>query len=131
VGKELAVMEIADRVIDAVKGLRDIARKIENAELQNRIGDLMNASADIKMEMAELKSENIRLRDENAMLKRKRELRAGMRVEEGVLFPLVPIPGYGDGPFCPLCLEKDGLLLHVLKYDRTKRWYCPHCEKHH
>ncbi len=124
-------MEIADKVIDAIKTIRDLAKKFESAELQNRIGDLMNASADLKLEMAELKSANLHLQDENAMLKRKRDLRSQMTMIEGVCHSAETIPGYGKGPFCPLCLEKDGLLLHVIKYSSGHRWYCPNCDKHH
>jgi hypothetical protein len=121
------MLEIADKVIDGIKTLRDIAKRIENAELHSRFADLMMASADLKMEMAELKAEIFHLRQENAALKRKADLRSKMQVKDRLLYATEPIPGYDGGPFCPLCFEKEGILVNV--WESTMGWYCPQCEK--
>lgn len=62
------MLEIADKVIDGIKLLRETAKKMQNAELQGQIADLMLASADLKMEMAELKSEVVTIREANIEL---------------------------------------------------------------
>ena len=50
------MLEVADKVIDGIKTVREIASKIENAELLNQVADLMGDSADLKMEIAEANS---------------------------------------------------------------------------
>ena len=122
------MLEIADKVIDGIKAVREIARRIQNAELQSQIANLMVSSADLKMEIADLKSEILRLREENSTLKKKADLRAKMRVEKRMLYPREEIPGYGSGPFCPICFEKDGYLLTLWQNRTTGRWLCDNCK---
>jgi hypothetical protein len=115
-------------VIDGIKAIRDVAKRIENAELQNHIAELMMSSADLKMEMAELKSDIVRLREENAALRKSADLRAKMHVKDGLLYPTEEIPGYGPGPFCPVCFEKDGHLIAPLI--RYGKWHCYNCKQY-
>ena len=124
------MLEIADKVIDGIKAIREIAKRIENAELQNQIADLLMSSADLKMEIADLKSEILGLREENATLKKKADLRAKMRVEDRLLYPKEEIPGYGPGPFCPICFEKDGYLITAHKSPHLSGWNCNNCKNY-
>lgn len=121
------MLEIADKVIDGIKAVRDVAKRIENAELQNQIADLIGNTADLKMEIAELKVEIIKLREENTSLKRKTDLRSKLRVENGAYYLNEKIDGYNQGPFCTLCHEKDSLLINV--HHTSAGWHCPNCDK--
>ena len=123
------MLEIADKVIDGIKTVRDIAKRLENAELLSRVADLVSAGADLKLETAELKAQIIGLMDENAALKRKADIRANMTVRDRVCYPITPIPGYGNGPFCPLCLEKEGVLIELGPGQFSGR-ICTNCEKY-
>jgi hypothetical protein len=122
------MLEIADKVVDGIKAIREIAKRIENAELQSHIADLMMSSADLKMEVAELKSNILQLREENAAVKKRAELRARMRVENGLLVPIEEIPGYGRGPFCPVCFEKEGYLI-APQISGVDRRFCFNCKQ--
>lgn len=121
------MLEIADKVIEGIKAAREIAKRIENAELQSQMADLVMHTADLKMEMAELKSEIVTLRDENAAMKRKADLRSMMRVQENVLYLTEEVPGYNRGPFCPICFEKEDNMINVWNA-AYGGWYCPNCK---
>jgi hypothetical protein len=121
------MLEIADKVIDAIKLLRETAKKMQNAELQGQIADLMVASADLKLEMVELKAEVLTVREENTALKKKSDLRAKMELRGNICYLKEPVPGYNNGPFCPICLETDGILVNI--WESTLGWSCPHCRK--
>ena len=123
------MLEVADKVIAGIKTVREIARKIENAELLNQVADLMGDSADLKMEIAELKSEIIGLRNENTDLKRKKDIRAKVEIRNGACYLTEPVPGYNEGPFCPICLETEGILVNVGR--RTGgQFYCVNCKRY-
>jgi hypothetical protein len=124
----MGALDSVNSIIEGVKKVRAVAQKIHDAELQNALADLMGYSADLKMEIAELKSEILGLRDENSALKKKADIRARMRVVEGLLYPTEEIPGYGSGPFCPICLEKDGHLIAMWKNHFTGKWLCRNCK---
>ena len=109
-----------DNVISGIKTVRDIAKRIENAELLTQIAELMISSADLKMEIAEIK-------DENTALKRNDDLRSKMEVRDKLLYLIEPVPGYGEGPFCPICFEKENILINVEIY--ADLWTCTDCGK--
>ncbi|MCL2645799.1 MAG: hypothetical protein FWD61_02205 [Phycisphaerales bacterium] len=122
------MFEIADKVIDGIKLLRETTKKMQNAELQGQIADLMLASADMKLEMVELKAKILKVREENAELKRTNDLRANIEIrEKNHVYLKSPILGYNQGPFCPICLEIDGKLINI--WESSMGWCCPHCEK--
>ena len=123
------MLEAIDKVIAGIKVLRDIAEKTKNAELRNTIADLQMASADLKLEVVELKSEIVRVRDESEALKRKRDLRSKMRIDGNLCYLTQPIPGYDEGPFCPVCVEVDGLLIPMYYHRHTDSYSCPHCAR--
>jgi len=124
----MGALDSVNAIINGMKKVREVAQRIHDAELQSALADLMMSSADLKMEIVNLKSENVELREENSALKKKADIRAKMRVEDRVLFPTEEIPGYGSGPFCPICFEKDGHLITAIKNPNTGRWFCRNCE---
>ena len=121
------MLEYADKVIDGIKKLREIAKKIESAELQGQIADLMLASADMKLEMADLKSEMFKVQEENARLKRKADIRGNIEMRGNHIFLTNPMPGYNQGPFCPICFETNEILVNI--WESMTGWHCPHCGK--
>ena len=120
----MGVMDSMNAIIGAVKKVREVAQKTHDAELQDALANLMMCSADLKMEIAELK-------EENSALRKTADIRAKMSVQDGVLCPAEEIPGYGSGPFCPICFEKDGHLLAIRKNRRTGEWFCLNCKLLH
>jgi hypothetical protein len=122
------MLEIADRVIDGIKSVRDIARKLENAELNNRIADLINASADLKLELADLKVEIGRVKSENERLKYAADLRTDLQRKDGALYLNGNHPEYGPGPFCIRCYEENKLLMNIHP-DDGQYWWCDRCRR--
>jgi len=135
-------MGVIDDVITGMKQLREIAQKVRDAELQGVIADLMLKIADLKTEMAELSEENLELRRQVDELTQKADIRSKVEFRNGMYYPTEPIQGYGEGPFCSLCLEEDGLLisLHMtskrvasLRTGTVRQvpagWRCPRCAK--
>jgi hypothetical protein len=123
------MLEVADKVIEGVKAIREIAQKLHDADLQNQIADLLNNSANLKLELAEQKAELLNLRTENEDLKRGRDLRQRLIRKDSVLQLIAPDPFYGDGPFCPICFENTSKLMQVFANPNTRTWVCPNCAK--
>lgn len=106
------MLEIADKVIDGIKAAREVAKRIENAELQNQMADLVINTADLKMEMAELKAEIMDLREENAHLKREMELRRNLEYFHDAYWQRRD-DGTFDGPFSPRPWDLKGKLVRM------------------
>jgi len=121
------MLEVMDKVFKGAKALRDLAKKIENVELQNEIADLIGNTADLKLEVAQLKSELIDLKNENAALKTRADVRGRIVIKDRLCYMTEPLEGYNEGPFCPICFEKDGILINV--WESTLGYCCPNCDK--
>ncbi len=109
-----------DNVISGIKTVRDIAKRIENAELLTQIAELMMSSADLKTEIAEIK-------EENTTLKRGVDLRSKIEVKMNVLYLTEDVAGYNRGPFCPICFEKESYLINI--WTGPASWSCKNCQK--
>ena len=84
------------------KKVYDIASKLQNAELNNTIGDLMLGLADAKKQLADLKEEVLRLETENKSLKTKSE-----GVKPTIQWGCYKFEGQ-QGLFCPACYDTKG-----------------------
>lgn len=123
------MLEIADKVIEGVKAVREIARRMENAELLNKIADLIINAADLKLEQAQQKTELLRLQSEIERMKQTDDLRKRLVRKNGVLHLAEPDAFYGDGPFCALCFENTSKLMQVFANHDLRTWVCPNCAK--
>ena len=118
-------MGIIDNVVSGAQKIREVTQKLHDADLQNTIADLMSNVVDLKLELAEL-------REENKQLRQQRDIRSKVVFRDNLYYATEPIEGYGEGPFCPVCLDSKGLLINIqttLRDDgRVWRLSCGHCK---
>ena len=113
----MGAVDGVNAIIAGVQKVREVAQKIHDAELQNVVADLLFNVADLKMAIVELRDEKMQLRAEIEGLKRSQDWRAKLVCQRGRYFlkdANDPIEGYGEGPFCPTCLDGEGLLVSMV-----------------
>jgi len=126
----MGILETVNVVVSGVKKVCEVSRKIHDAELQDAVAQLMLSTADLKIEIADAREENLRLRGKIQDLEKKNEIRAKAIYKSGHYYLREPIEGYSEGPFCPLCLDEDGLLITTVHCpELTPQWICGRCEK--
>ena len=127
------LFSVAERAYKVSQRLRDV-------ELNEVIVDLRLMAAGLKADMGELRAENAELRESVRALKQKADIRSKVEMRNGLYYLGEPMQGYGEGPFCTVCLDVDGILVSVhktftekLDHDKvTSRrvhsgWVCGHC----
>jgi rRNA maturation endonuclease Nob1 len=126
--------------IDLLKEAREVARSLQNAELQLKLANLAEALADAKLKIVEVQEENLHLREELAQLKLKQDLRSRVTKRDNVYVPQAgEIDGYGTVPWCTNCFDTQGTLisLHhkvassigIGNHSVTSyKWECPNCK---
>lgn len=98
---------------NTVQSVKEIAKRMENAELRLAIADLTGNLADAKIELAQALEENLQIRRELDERDRIADIRSKLFKEDNVYKTVEPIDGYGNGPFCMRCLDVDGVLVNV------------------
>jgi hypothetical protein len=130
----IAVIAGAVEGLKALKEIKGISDKVREAKYENIIADLTLAQVDLKREMATLKDENLRLTGELNRAKAQPDLSENLTMRDGVLFPKVPIPGKGPGPFCSRCHEVEGKLITATKvvdpWTHFGKYKCPNCKSY-
>ena len=128
----MGILDNVNAVVAGVKKVREVAQKIHDANLQSAIADLVLSVADLKTEMADLRDEHLKLRAQVEDLKKKADIRTKVVYRAGLYYLTEPVQGYPEGPFCPVCMDSEGLLITVRvrtsKFGRS--WNCGHCRKH-
>ena len=117
--------------IDIVKKLRELNKKVGEAEFKMLLADLSNELADAKLEAANLKSELAQAKDDVSRLESaaSRNVDSGPDVHEGAYV-------FGDNSrhYCTSCYDGSGskVLLHQLSGPFTVfgKWQCPSCKSH-
>ncbi len=130
-------MGAVDNVITGVKQLREIARKLENAELLATIADLQLDAVGLKSDMLTLRDENLALRQQNEELRRQADVRSKIESRDGIYYATETIKGYGDGPFCHRCMDQYGDLMGLIagagmaagrfRDSKGNMWSCHRC----
>jgi len=118
------VVSSVNGAIALVSKLRDIAKKIDQAEMRNLLADLSNELADAKMAVAELKEQVVTLSEENRLLK---EIQLGER-EKPVRVKWGCYQFEGDeGLFCTACYDTKGQKIRVA-HIQGRFHQCPVCK---
>lgn len=116
--------------IDIVKRLRELGRKVSEADFKMLLADLTSELGDAKLNAANLKIELAETKDRIAELERQASHRTSdePEVHEGAYV-------FGDGTrhYCTGCYDTGGkkILLNQLPSDFAfaGKWQCPVCDK--
>lgn len=136
------MLEALDRLIDGLKTVRDVARRMHYAELLSAIANLTLDSVQLKADAASIREENTRLREELQRLLERVEVRSKVAIRNGMYYATETIKGYSQGPFCTRCLDSAGKLITLMGpgWQPNRRggigtfqapdntaWTCPEC----
>jgi len=117
------VVSSVNGAIALVSKLRDIAKKIDQAEMHNLLADLSNELADAKMAMAELKEQVVTISEENRLLK---EIQLGEREKPvQVRYGCYMFEG-AEGLFCTACYDTKGQKIRAARI--AGHYRCPVCK---
>ncbi|MGH9451530.1 MAG: hypothetical protein ACRD11_13490 [Terriglobia bacterium] len=113
-------------ILDNVREVSKAIEEIHNLGLYQRV---LNLHSDI----VQLVEENIALRSENKELKKTIETKGKLehRVEN---YYLIQEDGSSDGPFCTICYDVDGKLVHMKVRGRNGPkiiYTCDYCSNRH
>lgn len=117
------VVSSVNGAIALVSTLREVAKKIDQAEIRNLLADLSNELADAKMAVAELKEQLATASDENRLLKEARleerekpsEFKWGCYKFED-----------DDGLYCSACYDTKGQKIRASQV--IGHYICPVCK---
>ncbi|WP_326914818.1 hypothetical protein [Sphingopyxis chilensis] len=118
--------------IEVVKKLRELSKKVDNAEFKMLLADLSSELGDAKLEAASLKVDLADLRSKNLELIEKLEARqlGKPSLVEGV-YAFSDDP---DGRFCTNCFDTRHQRVRVAQqhppFDVFGKWNCPSCKAH-
>lgn len=119
-------------IIGIAGKLRDLAKKIQDADTKNLIADLNLELAALKTQVAELQEENLKLRGEVAEARQTQHLRSKVELREKVYFLTEPVQGRPPGPYCTRCLDVDNKLVLVTELERDfkdfGKYQCNNCK---
>lgn len=103
--------------------ISEIAKRMRDAELSDRLQDAYDRLADLRREAFNLQDENRRLTQENQELRAKRVREDEMEFDGLVWWR--KISGQKTGPFCPTCwTESNHERLHNLLHKGGGAYYC-------
>lgn len=115
-----------------LKGLRAADASIEKAELKLKIAELAELLADARMAVLDTREEVNQLQSEISRLTAAEDVTSRIVKRENVIF--VKNGSAEDGPYCPRCHAKDGVLMPLTPLSRVFRevgkFTCPDCRSH-
>lgn len=138
----LDALDVLDRLVTGLKSVREIARRMHDAELLSAIAELSLDSAQLKSEMADIRQDNTRLRGKLDELRQRAECRSKISIENGMYYLKEAIKGYSEGPFCTRCFDSEGKLITMMgpgwqpgisygigtfRAQDGRGWTCPEC----
>ena len=114
--------------IEIVGKLRELSKKVVDADFKILLADLSSELGDAKLEAANLKNELASLRQENADLKQRLEQRENSK-------PIYADGVYSfegeDGQFCTSCFDTGQRKIRVRQlsngFEVFGKWECPSC----
>ena len=126
----MEVIESIQAAIGIVSKLRELSRKLEDAEIKMLLADLSNDLADAKLQAASLKVEVSELKTELVELKERALLGSSEK-------PRFDDGGYHfdgeDGHYCTACFDSNGQKIRLSKmakdFEDFGKWECPVCNK--
>lgn len=127
------VMALLHQALEASSKLREMAKKIENAEFKIVLADLHSSLADAKLESGELKMKLAAALDQIAALNAQlqiKEMIAPTYTSEGVY----TFSG-GSGRFCTACWDDGQHKIRLTAVPEDFRfagkWSCPRCKSYY
>jgi hypothetical protein len=127
------VMSILSVAITTVQKLREVAKKIKDAETNNLIADLNMALADLKMQFVALQEENVQLRRGLQQAREETDVRKKVSYRDGFYYLKEVVEGRLEGPYCTRCLDAENKLILVTEVPKEFREelgnrQCPECQ---
>ncbi len=117
-------------IISSGKKALEVIDRLKHVELHGVMVDLMDQAVELKSQLVDLKEENTQIREELAAMRRRKDIRSKLRKQDNLYFLNEPVEGYGDGPFCTGCMDKDEKLISLDRGRRHIGWTCPVCKRH-
>lgn len=115
--------------IEIVGKLRELAKKVGDADFKMLLADLFSELGDAKLETANLKSELASLRQENSDLKQRLEQRDNSKA---IYADSVYRFEGEDGHFCTSCYDTGQRKIRVSPltgpFKAIGKWQCPACK---
>lgn len=119
-----------------------LPQKRENAKLNALLAELRVRLTELSAKTMELQDENLQLRGRVREFEKKAEIRSKLLWRDGLYYLSEPVQGHSEGPFCPLCVECDDILITLRRatfatthdFDGTPvnpsvSWHCGRCNK--
>ncbi|HRQ59641.1 MAG TPA: hypothetical protein PLN31_19665 [Azoarcus taiwanensis] len=123
------VISSLQSAIDIVSKLRNLSKKIEDADFKMLLADLAMELADAKLEMANLKTMLATTIEENERLKRSLNQRSSAK--PNLIEGAYSFEGE-DGAFCTACWDTKQQQVRVTEqsgpFRRFGKWRCPSCQ---
>jgi hypothetical protein len=125
----IEIVQSLQSSIEIVGKLRELSKKIEDADFKMFLADLSSELGDAKLEVANLKAELASLREDNAALRERVERREAVR-------PTLDDSVYrfdgDDGHYCTACFDvrqsKVRVRLLTGAFTAFGKWECPACK---
>lgn len=125
----IEVVQAIQSSIDIVGKLRNLSKKIENADFKMLLADLSSELSDAKLEAANLKAELASLREENNDMKSRLEQRSRAKPK---LVDSVYVFDDEGGNFCTACFDAKQHKVRVSRltgaFTAFGKWQCPSCK---
>ncbi|NMY40539.1 hypothetical protein HBN76_04405 [Pseudomonas sp. WS 5013] len=122
------VLSLIQQALDASSKLRELARKVEDAEFRMVLAELHSALADAKLESVELKTKLAAAQEVALKLQQQLDLRES--AEPDFVDGCYSFPGV-EGRFCTACWDarQKKVRVHETPYDFAfaGKWTCPSC----
>lgn len=112
-------------VLDNLKTLTSIARKLKDPELMDQVMRLQESVLALQTDNGELRDKVRALEKEKEELVRKQEVKNSLVFEEVVYF--LNKSSSKDGPYCPKCQDADDKLIRLKEYP-AGHTQCPQCQ---
>ena|ERR1700688_1113600 len=122
----MTALATASQAIKLAQDLRGIDKAVNEAEFKLKIADLTVALSDIKMALSEAKEEMAAKQAEIEGLKKRFERRAETVEVKGFKYNKNEDGSPKGSPFCPVCEQKTGMLIHLAKIGQMQQ--CPNCK---
>lgn len=116
--------------INIAKRLKEISKNIRDAEFKNLLADLSLELSDTKQRLSEIVVENSELKEELSKLKHSKSVGEELIFKGGLYYT-----SEGDGPFCPGCYDNQGKKIRTPEeygpFRKFGKYKCPICSKYY
>lgn len=118
----MGTLENAATIVNLLKNLSDIARKLDNAELTGEIAKFQGLVLKLHAEGIAWQSQKAVLLAENARLRKLLNPKGELVLDGGCYW--LKRDGQRDGPYCLTCREKDKETVHLIPTQIKGEYVC-------